>query len=631
MSTSYTFRGTQKIGSSRTLEIGGCDTIALTAQYGTPLITIDELALRRRCSDYLTSFRRLWPHTSVAYAAKAFMARRIIEIVVEEGLDLEVASGGELLHALSCGVPPERIALHGHYKLPGDIRIAVDHNLGCIVIDAPEEVAAIADTVRRAGGRRQAVMLRVNPAAAVSTNTKYLTGAADSKFGLPLDDGTARDCLLDALGRAELDVLGIHFHLGSQLTSAAPYLDAFTRVGRWLRSVDHGTDWKPRRIVVGGGMGVQYTAADPAVPAPLEWATELVKGFRQYLLPLCLTETVFGIEPGRSLMAETGTTLYTVGPVRTVKVSEHGTRTYVNLDGGLSDNPRPLMYGATHDVVNASRPGDAHTTSLCLMGRHCETDLLFPEALLPETQSGDVLAVLCTGAYTYVQSSNYNRFPRPAVVMVRGGQSELILRRETPADLAATEVCHHLQSSPPMPDDTRSVPHGDFRIWIGHSASVPSLEATWHEYYEHITTIGHRIGRRRPPEEAWQLTRTGYAAELETGSGLLVIASDPEDDVVAYAFGRETAKFTLWYGYERVIELDDFVVRRHARGARMSKVLLDMFLQEADRRGYGACRALVLDDDPQILSFWQNHGYEPVMHLVTRSLEASNLPHRGGL
>jgi diaminopimelate decarboxylase len=603
--------GRVEVDPVRGLLIGGCSAAELARRYGTPLLVVDEDALRARCREYVTAFNERWP-TTVAYAAKAFMSRSMVRLVLDEGLDLDVASSGELRHALAAGAPAARVTVHGHYKTDEEIGLAVGQEAGCVVVDSPDEVEPIRRAARRRGGR-QAVMVRVNPAVAIATNDKYRTGGADSKFGLGLRSGEALSCVERLLGAEEVDLLGVHYHLGSQIREPGPHLEALARIGRWLAHVHQRTGWRPSRIVAGGGMAVRYLAGEPAAPTPREWAEALVPALRRHVAPHCAPGMRFGIEPGRSIAAEAGTTLYTVGPVRRVDLGEAGTRRYLNVDGGLSDNPRPTMYGARHEVVHVTRSLAEATTSYEVMGKHCETDLLFGDVLLPETRRGDLLAVLCTGAYTYAQASTYNRFPRPAVVFVSGGRARLSLRRETDSDLATCEA----DQPPPVIAEVR---RAGLTFQLGDAATVPRLEPVWREFHERVSRFGTKLGDLRPRCDIWDATARMYTRELAAGTGLLTVAEDHSGTVQGFAFGHDTAPFAFWVGYDRVIELDDVVVGRASRRPGVVHGLLDLFDAHARARGYTACRGLVLNEDNAVQRFWQTRGFRPAMGLFVRPL-----------
>lgn len=418
---------------TRGLQIGGCDAIKLAHRYGTPLYVYDEAGLRGSCREYLTAFQAAWPRAHVAYACKAFATTAMLRLASEQGLGIDAMSVGELALAGRAGVPPEAVTFHGVVKTCDDLEQAVTVGVGHVVIDSVEEVDDLIEMAARLG-RQQPVLLRINPAVAVVTDPRYRASGGDSKFGLSVADGAASRAAFASLASGHLRLDGIHFHLGSQLTSVTPYAEAMSAVAGFL---DQVPGWRPGRVVVGGGMGVRY-GDGPVLPLPCQWAASITSAFRHRLAPRCAPDVVLGIEPGRAVVAEHGTTLYTVGTVK--RSHDRPGAVMLVVDGGLSDNPRPLMYSAVHDVVAAAAPREPGSEVADIYGRHCETDLLFAGVRLPPVRRGDVLAVRTTGAYTHCMASNYNRFLRPAVVFARDGASRLVVRRETVTDLLRTEL-----------------------------------------------------------------------------------------------------------------------------------------------------------------------------------------------
>jgi diaminopimelate decarboxylase len=414
------------------LAIGGCVATELARIYGTPLYVYDEARLRRQCLQYRQAFQAQWHRSEVAYAVKAFGAVAMLRLAYDERLGLDVVSVGELAAAERAGMPPDRVTFHGVAKTVAEMRCAVQAGVAHVVIDAPEEVGELADICRRLG-RRQPALMRIDPDTAVPSDPRYIANGADRKFGMALADGSAVDATRAALASEHLRIDGVHFHLGSQLMTAKPYVEAMRRTESFIRQVD---GWLPNRVVVGGGMGVAYDGT--RAPTPSYWAAEICAAFKAVLAPACAPDVTLGIEPGRSVVADSGYTLYRVGAV---KRRPGGPRAMtLVVDGGLSDNPRPLMYSATHPVVLASAPRAHAETIAHIYGRHCETDLLFRDVALPRVRRGAVLAVEITGAYTHCMASNYNRFARPAVVFALDGQSRLVVRREEPDDLLRTDV-----------------------------------------------------------------------------------------------------------------------------------------------------------------------------------------------
>lgn len=432
-------QGTQRINEAGRLEIGGCDAVALAKEYGTPLYVLDEAAVRERCQAFRQAFQRHYPDSSVAYAGKALLTLAVVRIMDEEEMHLDVASGGELYTALQAGFPPQRITLHGNYKSDAEVQLALESGIGRIVIDSLEEVAQLA---RLAATRPQPVdvLLRLAPGVDPHTHGKISTGQDDTKFGMNVGDGSAAKGVAVILAQPQLRLRGFHAHVGSQLLDTESHEAAADTVCRFAAAMRDCCSLTVDEIVLGGGLGIRYLP-DQQPPSIDAFAETVVAAFCQALDNYRLGRPHLGMEPGRSIVGEAGVTLYTVGPLKQVPISEApGRRTYVAVDGGLSDNPRPLMYEARYQVLVANRADAAPTQTVRVSGKHCETDTLLPSVELPDVQPGDTLAVLTTGAYNYAMASNYNRFTRPAMVLVRDGHADLIVRRETWEDLVRCDV-----------------------------------------------------------------------------------------------------------------------------------------------------------------------------------------------
>ncbi len=432
------FLGTQRVNNQGHLEIGGCDTLALAQQFGTPLYVMDEAFLRENIRRYRAAFAQKYPGEShISYAGKAFLVKRVAQIVAEEGIDLDVASGGELFVALSAGFPAERILFHGNYKSDREIQEGVAAGVGRFVVDNPHELSRLAQVAQDAG-IVQKILLRVTPGIDPHTHAKISTGQEDSKFGVSIQSGEALAAVKLALESPSLKFLGIHCHIGSQLLDAQTHLDAGDVMVGFLAQIQRETGFSCEELDIGGGLGVRYLPEH--APLSFEDFAEALTGallaaFERHgvtALPRLLQE------PGRSLVAEAGTTLYTVGPLKTVQLAEK-TKTYAVVDGGLSDNPRPALYGAKYSALVAGRASQPKDKSYTVSGKHCETDLLFPDMPLGEVTSGDILAVQTTGAYNQTMASNYNRFPRPAVVFVRDGEVSLAVQRESYEEVVRQE------------------------------------------------------------------------------------------------------------------------------------------------------------------------------------------------
>ena len=431
--------GTQHVGGDGVLRIGGCSTLELAAEHGTPCYLYDEAEIRRMCRAYVDAFEARWPHVDVSYACKAFTAPAMMELALSEGLGLEVVSVGEMSMALHSGCPPELLTYHGTFKTAADLEFAVDAGCGAIVVDNLDEIATIAAVAARAG-KIQPVLVRINPTVGGLDDPKFRTVGDETKFGLSIDHGFADAAIDRVLAEPALRVDGLHFHLSSQLHEFTPYRQAMRRLGEVLASAQRRhPDFRPRRIVAGGGRGVRYLPTD-APPPVEEWADAIAGTFAETVAPLCAESVRLGIEPGRSVVAEAGLMLYTVGPIKPAGPEGPDRHHYAIVDGGLSDNPRHLMYGAHHEVKLARDPFGEPAMRVTICGRHSEPDILFPDRHLPELRSGDVLCVQSAGAYTVNMASNYMGFLRPPVIFVKDGDSRVVVRRERAEDLLATSL-----------------------------------------------------------------------------------------------------------------------------------------------------------------------------------------------
>jgi len=424
--------GTQSINSQGHLEIGGCDTVDLAHRFGTPLYVMDEAAVRSRCAEYRQAFQACQPEALPTFAGKAFLCMAMARIVAEEGLGLDVASGGELLTALQAKFPPERILLHGNNKSVAEMEMAVAAGVGRVVVDSEPELDTL-DVVAARQGRRQAIFLRITPGIKPQTHTYIQTGQIDSKFGLAITTGQAMRAVRHALAKPNLSLVGLHCHIGSSIYSIKPFEMAVQVMVELMAQVRQETGHTFADLDLGGGIGVRYQAEDEP-PAIAEYAQRvnqvLCEETRRHGLPV----PRLLVEPGRDISGEAGTTLYTVGVIKEIP----GVRTYVSVDGGMSDNPRPALYQARYEAIVANRARDKREMDVTVAGKHCECDTLITDLAVPCTLAvGDILAVQTTGAYNFAMASNYNRFARPAVVLVGGGQAEVIVERQSLEDVIA--------------------------------------------------------------------------------------------------------------------------------------------------------------------------------------------------
>jgi diaminopimelate decarboxylase len=430
--------GTQRINDSGHLEVGGCDTVELASRFGTPLYVVDEEALEKRCVEYREAFQAREPGVAVTFAAKAFLCRAMARLVHEAGLGLDVASLGELLVVAAAGVPMEDVTFHGNYKKDEEIARGLELGVGLFAVDSRDEARRLSElAVER--GRRQRALLRIAPGIDAHTLDAISTGRNDTKFGVTVENGAALEVLGECLELPGVELVGLHCHIGSQILTLDPFALTAEKMMEFAATVKASCGWSPELLVLGGGLGIPYDAGDRP-PGIQELARVIVESVRREAAKRQLPLPRIGVEPGRSVAGETGLTLYRVGPVKTVPVGNSESRTYVAVDGGLSDNPRPLMYGSPYPVLLANRAGAGGGKTVRVCGRHCETDTLFPEVALPDPSPGDLIAVLSTGAYNHTMASNYNFFYRPAVVFVKAGKARTVVRRETQEDLMARDV-----------------------------------------------------------------------------------------------------------------------------------------------------------------------------------------------
>lgn len=425
------------VNSKGHLEFGGCDLTTLARKYGTPLYVMNEDIIRENSRRYVKGLKSRYPNSDVAYAGKAFMSAWICNVMMEEGLLLDVVSGGELYTALRAGFPPERIIFHGNNKSRDEIAMGVNVNVGRFVVDSYYEIEAL-DELCKKTGKKADILLRVAPGIEAHTHEYVETGMLDSKFGFGLSNGEALGALHKIADSSHLYLRGLHSHIGSQILSLDGPIRAAKLMVEFMAQVSREFGIEIEELDLGGGLGVVYTAGDtpPSIESYLDAITgAVVEGCDR----LGITRPRLLMEPGRSIVGEAGLTLYTIGSIKHVP----GIRTYVCVDGGMADNPRPALYGSVYQAVPAV-PGSA-TEEPCghvsIAGKCCESgDILIRECFLPNLKSSDVLAVLSTGAYNYSMASNYNRLPRPAVVAVSKGSSQVVVRRETYADLVSKDV-----------------------------------------------------------------------------------------------------------------------------------------------------------------------------------------------
>jgi diaminopimelate decarboxylase len=407
------------------LEVGGCDLVELAREFGTPAYVYAEGDLRARARSYREAFARREVEFEIVYASKAAPLSAIHRVFIEEGLSVDVASGGELAIALEAGYAPERIHLHGNNKTEAELRQAVSAGVGHVVCDSFDEIARL-EAICAQAGVEQPVMIRVTPGIKAETHSYVQTGQLDSKFGFGLEDGLAVRAI-EAVGEtANLRLEGLHAHIGSQIFELEPYARAIEALAQLA-----DPEWC-RILNVGGGLGIAYTG-DDRPPSIDDYAEVKVAAVKRVFDPVPKVL----VEPGRSLVGNAGITLYTVGTVKEIP----GVRTYVAVDGGMSDNLRPMLYGARYEAIIANRAAEAPETTATVAGMHCESgDVLVRDVGLAAPRLGDVLVTPATGAYGHAMANNYNGVPRPPVVFCDAGDARVVVRRETHEDLTARDV-----------------------------------------------------------------------------------------------------------------------------------------------------------------------------------------------
>ncbi|MDI2128149.1 diaminopimelate decarboxylase [Yinghuangia seranimata] len=423
---------TTERGDDGVLRVAGLDVRDLAQEFGTPAYILDEADLRARCRDWKEAFAG----ADVFYAGKAFLCRALVRWIAEEGLNLDVCSGGELAVALSAGMEPSRIAFHGNNKSVAEIERAIDAGVGRIIVDSYEEIARVAFAAEQRGVV-QKVLVRVTVGVEAHTHEFIATAHEDQKFGLSVSDGKAAEAVRRILKLGSLELLGLHSHIGSQIFDTAGFEVSARRVVALLAAIrdEHGVELP--EIDLGGGLGIAYTSADdPQTPADI--ARQLTEIVKRECHAADLTVPRLSVEPGRAIVGPSAFTLYEVGTTKELD----GLRTYVSVDGGMSDNIRTALYDAEYTVSLVSRASGAEPVLSRVVGKHCESgDIVVRDAYLPaDLAPGDLVAVPATGAYCRSMASNYNHVTRPPVVAVRDGKARVVVRRETEEDLLRLDV-----------------------------------------------------------------------------------------------------------------------------------------------------------------------------------------------
>ncbi|MDD4169541.1 MAG: diaminopimelate decarboxylase [Desulfotomaculaceae bacterium] len=417
--------GTMCINEKGHLEIGGCDTLELAREFGTPLYVLDEMCFRLSCRDYYDAFSIKYG-AEVIYAGKTLLNLAVCRMVEEEGLGLDVVSGGELFTALKAGFPAGRIYFHGNNKSSDELAMALQAGIGCFIVDNLFELELLSHLAGEYG-QVPAVILRVTPGVDAHTHEYIKTGQIDSKFGLVIETGQALAGVKRALELDNIYFKGLHCHIGSQIFELESYRYAAEVMMAFINQIGEETGCLVAELDLGGGLGVYYTEGDQ--PRAIQAYADVLAGeVQEKARGYGFQPPKLIVEPGRSISGPSGTTLYTVGAIKDIP----GIRKYVAVDGGMADNPRPALYQARYEACLAGKITRPSSEVVSVAGKCCESgDMLIWDIELPVAEPGDILAVSCTGAYNYSMSMNYNRLPRPAMVLVRGGSAELITRRES--------------------------------------------------------------------------------------------------------------------------------------------------------------------------------------------------------
>ncbi|HEY81816.1 MAG TPA: diaminopimelate decarboxylase [Dehalococcoidia bacterium] len=424
---------TAEVNARGHLAIGGCDSVELAREFGTPLYIFDELSLRRRCAEFRAQFGQRYADTAVVYAGKAFLNRALALLLREEGLGLDVVSGGELSIARSVDFPLDKVYFHGNNKSAEELKLALEWQVGRIVVDSFHELAQLGE-IAREKGCVQDILLRLTPGVDPHTHQHITTGIVDSKFGFPMS--SAGEAVAEAVSAPNLNLVGLHFHLGSQIFEVEPYLEAIKITLDFAAAMKSEHGFELQELDIGGGFAVQYTLEAPAPPLSA-YAEAIASAVLGRCQELRLAPPRLIVEPGRAIVGQAGVALYEIGTVKEIP----GVRCYVSVDGGMADNIRPALYGAKYEAVVANKMRERQDSKVTIAGKFCESgDILIKDISLPQVRAGDILAVADCGAYCLAMASNYNAALKPAVVMVREGKARLIRRRETFADLTKDDL-----------------------------------------------------------------------------------------------------------------------------------------------------------------------------------------------
>lgn len=432
-------RETLKINSAGHLSIGGADTTELAARFGTPLYVMDEQYIRDMCAAYSKAIRTDYGGNGlVLYASKAFSCMAIYRIAEQEGIGVDVVSGGELYTALKAGFPAEKICLHGNNKLATELSLAVESGVGLIAVDSYTELDKL-DALCAEKGKRQEILLRINPGVEAHTHRFIQTAKTDSKFGFSVADGTAEKITAYALKKEHLDLKGYHCHIGSQIFEKQSFALAAEKMLGFMAEMRDKLGFTASVLNLGGGYGIWYAEGDArqSVSDYTAYLRTVIGAVKTNAAKFSMPEPYLLIEPGRSIVGEAGITLYTVGAIKDIP----GVKKYVAVDGGMFDNPRYALYQAKYTAILANRAKEPATERVSVAGKCCESgDIVCADVDLPAAKEGDILAVLSTGAYNYSMASNYNRNAVPPVVLVKNGKADYIVKPQSYEDIVRNDV-----------------------------------------------------------------------------------------------------------------------------------------------------------------------------------------------
>lgn len=418
------------------LTIGGCDTVELAKEYGTPLYVLDESTIRETCRSYVNSFKKYYDGNGMPlYASKALSCKELCRIAKEEGLGLDVVSGGEIYTAVQAGFPMEKVHFHGNNKTADEIRFAINSNVGKFVVDNLYEIELLNDIAGQMN-KKVNISFRIKPGVDAHTHNFIRTGQIDSKFGFALETGEAYNAVKEAVGLENVTLKELHCHIGSQIFDIDPFVTAAEIMMDFIAKVKSELGADIKELNLGGGFGIMYTEKDEPVPYG-DYMEKVSVAVKAKANEHGIDVPFIYIEPGRSIVGEAGITLYTIGGKKNIP----NIRTYVSIDGGMTDNVRYALYQSDYTVVNASKADKEADEVITVAGKCCESgDLIQENTKVAQTEVGDTLAVLSTGAYNYSMASNYNRIPRPAMVMVNNGKSRVIIKRESYEDIVRNDI-----------------------------------------------------------------------------------------------------------------------------------------------------------------------------------------------